>query len=853
MASSSRGFSRFDLFPSRPQAVLVEVSLTRRTIKHAAAPPPSAHSGSPLPEAAHLPSHGGQGQTSRASPASDTTKDLFTRAQSEAPMLSVAPEYDASTGSLTSKATVAPASARTQSPAPLAWNESGWNAGHFTFSPFASATSGTANDDKADERRSSWGSSASGLGAIGTARSLSASTTDGNKVRATVESSKTGGSRLAPTAQPFVFSPKPPQAAPAASSPSCPRLSPIDTSIANEQSGHLAFPSTAASFSPSPVSPLEPLQGGAPRFNENSRLVDQGSQYEIADEILHLQGQHVTNGFGERSAPDSRTRTLSEADRAVDAWTIQQQQFYNSNFAKSPFERSRSSSIASTSSFFGPPRPSYDRNATVQQLNSYFGSSPVEVAPPILPAGFDNFTPNSYSAPASRNSSFSGPDSQVYPPLAHPEPFNLTPQDPLYLQARDIYIKSCCSSLKVVPPIAKLWEIGDHFDKAMNQENPLAALYGVPAEQTKGFYANPANSGINELVVKVAAMRGRQNQMLSVQRSAAGQILPGPSPNNRKLELYKTELCRSWEEKGTCRYGFKCQFAHGREEQREIARHPKFKSELCRTFAVQGSCPYGRRCCFIHQALPAGGAGPSTAAQASDSPSEPVSRLAHRMTSTAVAGAPHRNFGPSLSSYLGSSSTNSSSSGSALSSLTNSPTQAFRPQLAPMAGHENTLVSDPFGEAGVGLGLSLKIGQAPPVHQEPPKSRLERFSISSRNSSSSLASLAHSSSGTTSPVAGFQPHARTNSNNSTFSSVSSALSGMSSPCLQRHGSQSSLSSSGTPSSPLALRPLGSHWLEHHGSPDKAHVFDWPETEDLVATEDQLGSPVASRFGGLSLY
>lgn len=49
----------------------------------------------------------------------------------------------------------------------------------------------------------------------------------------------------------------------------------------------------------------------------------------------------------------------------------------------------------------------------------------------------------------------------------------------------------------------------------------------------------------------------------------------GPSANNRKLGLYKTELCRSWEEKGTCRYGPKCQFAHGEEEIRKVARHPK--------------------------------------------------------------------------------------------------------------------------------------------------------------------------------------------------------------------------------------------------------------------------------------
>lgn len=44
---------------------------------------------------------------------------------------------------------------------------------------------------------------------------------------------------------------------------------------------------------------------------------------------------------------------------------------------------------------------------------------------------------------------------------------------------------------------------------------------------------------------------------------------------NRKLGLYKTELCRSWEEKGSCRYGSKCQFAHGEEELRLVQRHPK--------------------------------------------------------------------------------------------------------------------------------------------------------------------------------------------------------------------------------------------------------------------------------------
>ncbi|KXN83600.1 Zinc finger protein zfs1 [Leucoagaricus sp. SymC.cos] len=86
----------------------------------------------------------------------------------------------------------------------------------------------------------------------------------------------------------------------------------------------------------------------------------------------------------------------------------------------------------------------------------------------------------------------------------------------------------------------------------------------------------------------------------------------GPSANNRKLGLYKTELCRSWEEKGSCRYGAKCQFAHGEEELRKVARHPKYKTEICRTFWVSGSCPYGKRCCFIHTELPTNGQSPAT-------------------------------------------------------------------------------------------------------------------------------------------------------------------------------------------------------------------------------------------------
>lgn len=63
---------------------------------------------------------------------------------------------------------------------------------------------------------------------------------------------------------------------------------------------------------------------------------------------------------------------------------------------------------------------------------------------------------------------------------------------------------------------------------------------------------------------------------------------------------YKTELCRSFTESGLCKYGGKCQFAHGPEELRDLNRHPKYKTEPCRTFHTIGFCPYGMRCHFVH-------------------------------------------------------------------------------------------------------------------------------------------------------------------------------------------------------------------------------------------------------------
>ncbi|XP_055842047.1 protein TIS11 isoform X2 [Episyrphus balteatus] len=77
------------------------------------------------------------------------------------------------------------------------------------------------------------------------------------------------------------------------------------------------------------------------------------------------------------------------------------------------------------------------------------------------------------------------------------------------------------------------------------------------------------------------------------------QSEPLPQVNTSR---YKTELCRPFEEAGECKYGEKCQFAHGYHELRNLQRHPKYKTEYCRTFHSVGFCPYGPRCHFVHNA-----------------------------------------------------------------------------------------------------------------------------------------------------------------------------------------------------------------------------------------------------------
>jgi hypothetical protein len=69
----------------------------------------------------------------------------------------------------------------------------------------------------------------------------------------------------------------------------------------------------------------------------------------------------------------------------------------------------------------------------------------------------------------------------------------------------------------------------------------------------------------------------------------------------KKLDpKYKTELCKSYSEKGFCIYGNQCRFAHGYHQLQGRVNEERYKKKNCVSFKELGFCMYGLRCNFIH-------------------------------------------------------------------------------------------------------------------------------------------------------------------------------------------------------------------------------------------------------------
>ncbi|EFA80829.1 hypothetical protein PPL_06417 [Heterostelium album PN500] len=129
-----------------------------------------------------------------------------------------------------------------------------------------------------------------------------------------------------------------------------------------------------------------------------------------------------------------------------------------------------------------------------------------------------------------------------------------------------------------------------HQQQLKAKQEAAVTAAAAATSQVISTLASSSDDSIHQISQQFA------QQQLSDDGSSNGDIEEEINGQSR----YKTELCRSFAETGICRYGFKCQFAHGRDELRPVMRHPKYKTETCKTFHTVGSCPYGSRCRFIH-------------------------------------------------------------------------------------------------------------------------------------------------------------------------------------------------------------------------------------------------------------
>lgn len=120
--------------------------------------------------------------------------------------------------------------------------------------------------------------------------------------------------------------------------------------------------------------------------------------------------------------------------------------------------------------------------------------------------------------------------------------------------------------------------------------------YGVPKEN---FLEIDTAASNNPYALRTNAMGPIEDNQATHSPTYANE--ENSPKNGTKSSLYKTELCKRFSEFGNCRYGAKCQFAHGVAELRHVVRHPKYKTTKCKSYWGSGHCPYGSRCRFIHE------------------------------------------------------------------------------------------------------------------------------------------------------------------------------------------------------------------------------------------------------------
>jgi len=161
---------------------------------------------------------------------------------------------------------------------------------------------------------------------------------------------------------------------------------------------------------------------------------------------------------------------------------------------------------------------------------------------------------------------------------------------------------------------------------------PLEAAFSQFAASFSSLLADKdsAASAALNLDKKISELERLRNKINHVDNhsSASSETSSNGSASTKvNTSRYKTELCRPFSEHGTCKYGEKCQFAHGQGELRSVTRHPKYKTDLCRTYHSVGFCPYGPRCHFVHNLDEAQAQQQQAPTPRAPAPATPVNKL----------------------------------------------------------------------------------------------------------------------------------------------------------------------------------------------------------------------------------
>jgi len=175
------------------------------------------------------------------------------------------------------------------------------------------------------------------------------------------------------------------------------------------------------------------------------------------------------------------------------------------------------------------------------------------------------------------------------------------------------------------------------------------SLNSLPSEKSKSDQIDNTRKLLYSAALAVGNNNGSSASSTCSSSSSSAVSSPGTSSGSLpaskvNTSRYKTELCRPYQENGSCKYGEKCQFAHGLPELRTVNRHPKYKTDLCRTYHSVGFCPYGPRCHFIHSldeianaAAASRGSPVPASSTPSSSPSTPTSSATTNELAAAIA------------------------------------------------------------------------------------------------------------------------------------------------------------------------------------------------------------------------